>query len=217
VPHFSLSRLPRVDHRLPWIVRARTEGHRLPLLALIPQWRQDSPNNRPPTRATAISAMGHNPPAALQKGRRKLAPRLICNPFPCAPGRDRLCSADRDRLSKPTHSRNGLGGTDEAVTPSTSASSRRSWGRPDDTFGLAGVVNEISGAHIAYLNAGGLGILVGDGQLPHPGPEQIIETYYSFPIGSWQATVDYQFIANPGYNRDRGPISVVAMRLHAQF
>ena len=45
------------------------------------------------------------------------------------------------------------------------------WGRADDTFGLAGIVNGISGPHIAYLNAGGLGILVGDGQLPHPGPE----------------------------------------------
>ncbi len=31
-----------------------------------------------------------------------------------------------------------------------------------------------------FLNAGGLGILVGDGMLPHPGPEQIIETYYQF-------------------------------------
>ena len=57
------------------------------------------------------------------------------------------------------------------------------WGRPDDTFGLAGVVNGISSAHIAYLNAGGLGILVGDGQLPHPGPEEIIETYYRLPLG----------------------------------
>jgi hypothetical protein len=42
-------------------------GHRLPLVALMPQWRQDYSNNRPPTRATAISAMGQNPPPALQK------------------------------------------------------------------------------------------------------------------------------------------------------
>jgi high affinity Mn2+ porin len=91
------------------------------------------------------------------------------------------------------------------------------WGRPDDTFGLAGVVNGISAPHIAYLNAGGLGILVGDGQLPHPGYEQIMETYYSFPLGALRATADYQFIVNPAYNRDRGPVSVIAMRLHAQF
>jgi high affinity Mn2+ porin len=91
------------------------------------------------------------------------------------------------------------------------------WGRPDDTFGFAGVVNMISAPHIAYLNAGGLGILVGDGQLPHPGPEQIIETYYSFPLGALRATLDYQFFMNPGYNRDRGPVSVLGTRLHAQF
>ncbi len=91
------------------------------------------------------------------------------------------------------------------------------WGRPDDTFGLAGVVNGISSPHIAYLNAGGLGILVGDGQLPHPGTEQIMETYYSFPLGALRATADYQFIINPAYNRDRGPVSVLSMRLHAQF
>jgi high affinity Mn2+ porin len=91
------------------------------------------------------------------------------------------------------------------------------WGRPDDTIGLAGVVNGISSEHIAYLNAGGLGILVGDGQLPHPGLEQILETYYKLPLGSWQVTADYQFIVNPGYNRDRGPVSVISLRLHTQF
>jgi hypothetical protein len=91
------------------------------------------------------------------------------------------------------------------------------WGRPDDTFGLAGIVNGISAPHIAYLNAGGLGILVGDGQLPHPGSERIMETYYSFPLGALRATADYQFFVNPAYNRDRGPVSVLAMRLHAQF
>jgi high affinity Mn2+ porin len=93
----------------------------------------------------------------------------------------------------------------------------KTWGRPDDSWGIAGVVNEISDVHQAFLNAGGLGILVGDGQLPRPGPEQILETYYAFPLGTVRATLDYQFIVNPGYNRDRGPVSVIAMRLHAQF
>jgi high affinity Mn2+ porin len=91
------------------------------------------------------------------------------------------------------------------------------WGRPDDTFGLAGIINTISSVHEAYLNAGGLGILVGDGKLPHPGPEQIIETYYSLPVYAWRLTFDYQFIVNPAYNRDRGPVSVIGTRLHAQF
>ncbi len=91
------------------------------------------------------------------------------------------------------------------------------WGRPDDTVGLAGIVNGISAAHEAYLNAGGIGIEVGDGMLPHPGLEQIIETYYEFPVYDWKATLDYQFIANPSYNRDRGPVSLIAFRLYSGF
>ncbi len=93
----------------------------------------------------------------------------------------------------------------------------KQWGRPDDTFGLAGIVNEISGVHQQFLNAGGLGILVGDGKLPNPGPEQIIETYYAFPLLASTVTLDYQFILNPAYNRDRGPVSVFGARAHLEF
>jgi high affinity Mn2+ porin len=93
----------------------------------------------------------------------------------------------------------------------------KQWGRPDDTFGFAGVVNGISSIHQQFLNDGGLGILVGDGQLPHPGPEKIIETYYELPVSFVKLTIDYQFISNPGYNSDRGPVSVVGARLHSQF
>ena len=82
---------------------------------------------------------------------------------------------------------------------------------------VAGLINGISGAHRAFLNAGGRGILVGDGQLPNPGTEKIAEIYYSFPLFAWRATLDYQLIVNPAYNRDRGPVSVVGTRLHAQF
>ncbi len=91
------------------------------------------------------------------------------------------------------------------------------WKRPDDTVALAGVVNGISSARRSYLDAGGLGILVGDGRLPNPGPEKIVETSYSFPISIWRATLNYQFIANPAYNRDRGPVSIFGARLRAQF
>jgi high affinity Mn2+ porin len=93
----------------------------------------------------------------------------------------------------------------------------KQWGRPDDTFGLAGVVNDISNVHQEFLNDGGLGILVGDGMLPHPGSEQIIETYYAFPLLASTMTFDYQFIVNPAYNRDRGPVSVLGARWHAEF
>lgn len=92
------------------------------------------------------------------------------------------------------------------------------WGRPDDTVGLAGVANQISHAGKLYLAAGGLGGIIGDGQLPEAGPEQIIETYYSFAAFSFaHISADYQFVNNPAYNRQRGPVSVFAIRLHAEF
>jgi high affinity Mn2+ porin len=93
----------------------------------------------------------------------------------------------------------------------------KQWGRPDDTFGLAGIVNGISNVHQQFFNAGGLGLLIGDGILPHPGPEQIIETYYAFPLLASTVTLDYQFIVNPAYNRDRGPVSVIGARVHSEF
>ena len=83
------------------------------------------------------------------------------------------------------------------------------WHRPDDTFAVAAIVNGITKEHEAFLNAGGLGILVGDGMLPHPGLEQIIETYYQLPVYAWHVTFDYQFVVNPAYNRDRGPVSIL--------
>ena len=92
------------------------------------------------------------------------------------------------------------------------------WGRSDDTVGLAGVVNRISHQGEAYLAAGGLGGIIGDGQLPNSGPEQILEAYYSLAVFSFaHLTVDYQYINNPAYNRDRGPVSILGIRAHAQF
>jgi high affinity Mn2+ porin len=93
-----------------------------------------------------------------------------------------------------------------------------SWQRHDDLIGFAAINNGISAARQRYLDAGGLGLLIGDGKLPHPGPEQIIETYYSAAIGKFvHVSLDYQWIDHPAYNRDRGPVSVVALRLHAQL
>jgi high affinity Mn2+ porin len=108
--------------------------------------------------------------------------------------------------------------TDIDGTISAGASlSGKLWARPGDTAGIAGVVNSISSIHEAFLNAGGLGILVGDGMLPHPGLEQIVEAYYQLPVSIFKLTLDYQFILNPAYNTDRGPASVFGVRLHAQF
>jgi high affinity Mn2+ porin len=105
---------------------------------------------------------------------------------------------------------------DRTVATGLSLAGKR-WQRPDDTFGFAAIVNAITPVHAEFLNKGGLGILVGDGQLPHPGLEQIIETYYQFPLYAWKVMFDYQFVVNPAYNRDRGPVSVGGIRVHSEF
>jgi high affinity Mn2+ porin len=92
------------------------------------------------------------------------------------------------------------------------------WGRKDDTVSLALIVDGISKAHEAYLAAGGLGILVGDGRLPHPGAETIVEAYYSLAvIKGVHLTLDSQTLVNPAYNTDRGPAEVIGLRLHGQY
>jgi high affinity Mn2+ porin len=88
------------------------------------------------------------------------------------------------------------------------------WSRPGDTLGVAGGINAISGIHRRFLAAGGAGILAGDGAISY-GAEQIAETYYDIRLSPHlNAALDYQFVANPAYNRARGPVSVFAIRLH---
>jgi high affinity Mn2+ porin len=92
------------------------------------------------------------------------------------------------------------------------------WHRPNDVVGVVLIDNGISAEREEYLNLGGLGILIGDGKLPHPGAEEILETYYKVSVLGWaQVSLDYQWVKNPGYNTDRGPVSIFAVRVHAQF
>ena len=92
------------------------------------------------------------------------------------------------------------------------------WGRHDDVAGAAAVINGISTQARRYFAAGGMGILIGDGQLPHYGTEKILETYYKLPLSkSLALSADYQYIVNPAYNRDRGPVSILGLRIHAEF
>ena len=91
------------------------------------------------------------------------------------------------------------------------------WGRPKDAIGVAGVVNGISGVHASYLAAGGTGIILGDGTLSYTG-EKIAEIYYKFNLlDGFHVTANYQFVEAPGYNRDRGPVSLFALRFHGEF
>jgi len=91
------------------------------------------------------------------------------------------------------------------------------WKRAEDSAGLAGYLNGISQAHRDYLAAGGQGFFLGDGQLNY-GQEKILELFYSLSVmrGAW-LTADYQHIANPGYNRDRGPAQTWNLRAHFEF
>ncbi len=92
------------------------------------------------------------------------------------------------------------------------------WNRKDDTVGLAFETGGIGKSAQRYLALGGLGILVGDGRLDHADRENVVETYYSASLfNGVQATLDYQFIANPAYNADRGPVSVFGIRLHGEL
>jgi carbohydrate-selective porin OprB len=37
------------------------------------------------------------------------------------------------------------------------------------------------------------------------------------PLKGVQISPDFQYIVNPGFNRDRGPASVVGIRLHLEY
>jgi high affinity Mn2+ porin len=92
-----------------------------------------------------------------------------------------------------------------------------SWGRPADKVGIGAAVNGLSAEHRDFLAAGGLGLLIGDGALNYR-PETIVETFYALNVNKWTTvTFDYQFIANPAYNADRGPVSLFTARAHAEF
>ena len=91
------------------------------------------------------------------------------------------------------------------------------WGRPQDNLGIAGVVGGLSPVGRAYFAAGGTGILIGDGALNYRA-EQVGEAYYAYAVKKWLSlSVDYQFVVNPGYNADRGPVSIYALRVHTTF
>ncbi len=93
-----------------------------------------------------------------------------------------------------------------------------SWKCPDDELALAFIANGLSSQHRDYLAAGGYGFIIGDGKLNY-GHELIAELYYkinAFQKKVW-LTPDYQFILNPAYNKDRGPVNVLSLRAHVEF
>jgi len=91
------------------------------------------------------------------------------------------------------------------------------WRRKQDKVGAAYIDNGISKDHSEYLHLGGLGFLLGDGNLTY-GRERVFEAYYTAHI--WRGffgALDLQHITNPGYNKDRGPVLVPGFRLHVDL
>ncbi len=91
------------------------------------------------------------------------------------------------------------------------------WGRREDRLAFATVIDGIVKVHQEYLAHGGDGFLLGDGGLNY-GEEQVVEAYYRAQCGKYiEVSPDVQYIRNPGYNRDRGPATVLSLRLNVRY
>ena len=91
------------------------------------------------------------------------------------------------------------------------------WKRPEDRVILAVAVDGLSGPHRRYLEAGGLGFQLGDGKLNY-GLETVIELNYAAQVTTAVSVgLDGQYVVNPGYNKDRGPITIYGIRLHVHI
>ncbi len=110
----------------------------------------------------------------------------------------------------------GYAEADRALSFGAQVSGAR-WRRKDDAVGLALGNSGFSGAHRAYLDAGGSGLALGDGRLDY-GAESVAEAYYAHALRKGQTlTLDFQRIANPGDNHARGPVNVLSARLRVVF
>ncbi|NWJ51030.1 MAG: carbohydrate porin [Bacteroidetes bacterium] len=97
------------------------------------------------------------------------------------------------------------------------SSNGNQWNRQNDNVGLALVISGLSTPHRKYLEAGGNGFELGDGKLNYS-LEHLAELYYSVQLQKYlYVSGTYQFILNPGYNKDRGPVNVFSIRVHAAF
>jgi carbohydrate-selective porin OprB len=91
------------------------------------------------------------------------------------------------------------------------------WQREGHTLGLAWASQGLSASHRRFLAAGGSDFFLGDGRLNY-GRERVLEAYCSAALGErLKLSLDLQQIAHPAYNRDRGPATTLALRLHAEM
>jgi high affinity Mn2+ porin len=92
-----------------------------------------------------------------------------------------------------------------------------SWLLDNNESGIALNINGISDEHKNFLSQGGYGFIIGDGKLNY-GLESIIEFYFKMTLfDKLFLTPDYQFVLNPAYNIDRGPVHIFSIRVHTEF
>jgi high affinity Mn2+ porin len=91
------------------------------------------------------------------------------------------------------------------------------WSRPYDVVGGGYNLGWISNIHAEYLGMGGIDGFVGDGHID-AAAEKALDAFYSvnFHKSYWLAG-DYQRIANPAFNADRGPVNILSAKLHGEF
>lgn len=106
--------------------------------------------------------------------------------------------------------------TDRSLSAGALARGAR-WHRPRDYAGVGGGLGWLSPAHADYLRAGGIDAFIGDGKLA-AAAESVVEAFYGLNLGSaiW-LSADGQWIANPAFNADRGPVTILGARLHAEL
>ncbi|HTA81501.1 MAG TPA: carbohydrate porin [Bacteroidia bacterium] len=106
---------------------------------------------------------------------------------------------------------------DQTITPGVNFDGAF-WHRKTDNFGIAYIINGLSKDHLAFEQAGGYQFIIGDGSLVHYAPEQILEAYYQAKFFEhFYLALDYQFVQNPAYNADRGPVNIGSVRVHVEF
>lgn len=91
------------------------------------------------------------------------------------------------------------------------------WKRHGDVYGLTTILSGASPENQRFLEAGGTGILDGDGALRYS-TEGILESYVDNKVSKdMRLGLDYQFVVNPAFNADRGPVSIFGIRLYYEF
>ena len=106
---------------------------------------------------------------------------------------------------------------DQTFTPGVSLNGAMCH-RKKDTYGAALIIDGLSKQHRDFENEGGYQFIIGDGKLPNYSAEEIFETYYQTVFfNRFFLAFDYQYVQNPGYNADRGPVSIGSVRVHIEF